>query len=313
MEKSSTLRRLLEEHCLAAVQKDGLLLKDVPEALKTPEVCLAAVRRGYQGWQALEYVPESAKTPELCLYAVQRNGYALKFVPEALKTPELCLDAVQSNRYALKFVPEALKTPELCLAAVQQHGWALEHVPEALKTPELCLPAVGYGEGRAFKHIPELFLKNPDFCRVVVQQEGWDFTSKFVTWTSELCLVAVQQSCRALKYVPEKLKTWDLCLTVVKEYPNTLAYVPKKFITPEFYQAAVQQISVDIDGYAEIKQPSDLPREGRCSGCEKAQVECFKCRLDYAWASAEEEEEYYGVDTTDWALTDDEKEVFGRW
>jgi hypothetical protein len=34
----------------------------------------------------LEYVPEELKTPELCLAAVQQNMYALKFVPENLQT-----------------------------------------------------------------------------------------------------------------------------------------------------------------------------------------------------------------------------------
>jgi hypothetical protein len=32
-------------------------------------------------------VPETLKTPELCLAAIQMHGSALEFVPEALKTP----------------------------------------------------------------------------------------------------------------------------------------------------------------------------------------------------------------------------------
>jgi hypothetical protein len=50
-------------------------------------------------------VPDALKTPELCLVAVQNEGEALEYVPEALKTPELCLAAVQNDGKALQYVP----------------------------------------------------------------------------------------------------------------------------------------------------------------------------------------------------------------
>jgi len=46
------------------------LLKDVPEALRTPELCLAAQRTawldayGYNAGQLFEHVPEALRTPE---------------------------------------------------------------------------------------------------------------------------------------------------------------------------------------------------------------------------------------------------------
>ena len=70
----------------------------------------------------LEYVPEKLKTPELCRAAIENSGWALRYVPEKLKTPELCLLAVQNEGHALQYVPEKLKTPELCLLAVENGG-----------------------------------------------------------------------------------------------------------------------------------------------------------------------------------------------
>jgi hypothetical protein len=55
----------------------------LPDALKTAEICLAAVQ---QDGRALDYVPEELKTQELCLAAVQQYGYAFRYVPDALKT-----------------------------------------------------------------------------------------------------------------------------------------------------------------------------------------------------------------------------------
>lgn len=46
---------------------------------------------------ALMYVPEALKTTELCLEAVRHNANALKHVPEKLKTLELCLEAVRHD------------------------------------------------------------------------------------------------------------------------------------------------------------------------------------------------------------------------
>ena len=56
----------------------------------------------------LAHVPEELKTPEVCLAAVKNAGRALAFVPDALKTPDFCLAAVRSNGCALEYVPDEL-------------------------------------------------------------------------------------------------------------------------------------------------------------------------------------------------------------
>ena len=70
---------------------------------------------------AFKYVPEALKTPELCLLAVHMNGWALEFVPEALKTSDLCLIAVQLYGNTLEFVPDEFKTPEICQVCVYEY------------------------------------------------------------------------------------------------------------------------------------------------------------------------------------------------
>jgi hypothetical protein len=99
--------------CLAAVKQNGLVLRYVPDSLRTKEVSLAAVE---QDGRALEYVPEALKTEDMCLAAVKEDGRALKYVPAALKTADMCLAAVKQDDWALRYVPEALKA-DICLAA----------------------------------------------------------------------------------------------------------------------------------------------------------------------------------------------------
>lgn len=91
------------EDYLERVQQNGLALQDVPEELRTPELCKLAVQ---QDGLALEDVPEELRTPELYKLAVQQDGWALKFVPEELRTYKLSLEAVKSNSAALLFVPK---------------------------------------------------------------------------------------------------------------------------------------------------------------------------------------------------------------
>ena len=79
------------------------------EEITTKKQALAAVKGNYR---LLEYVPKKFITPELYLAAVKK-GYELYNVPEELKTPEICLAAVKQNYRALKYVPEELRTPEI--------------------------------------------------------------------------------------------------------------------------------------------------------------------------------------------------------
>lgn len=65
------------EATLAAVQQRGRALQHIPEILQReqPEIALAAFRRNRRS--TLQFVPEALRTPELCLTAVQEDGRAL--------------------------------------------------------------------------------------------------------------------------------------------------------------------------------------------------------------------------------------------
>jgi hypothetical protein len=252
---------------------DGYLLKFVPEALKTPEVCRAAV---YNGGAALEYVPEALKTAEMCLEAVslelkngpffsfEYGGHLLRFVPEALKTPELCRAAVENEGSALEYVPESLKDEELCRTAVQcghqlfmgsdweGYGSALKFVPPTLRTGELCHDAViNYG---SFADAPDT-VKTAGFCLAVLAKR-WDKETVNAVpdalKTAVFYLEAVKQQPRVFKYVPDALKTSEMCRAAVeKDGGNTasflwepramLQYVPARLKTPELCLLAVKQ------------------------------------------------------------------------
>jgi hypothetical protein len=89
--------------------------------------------------RVLKEMPEELKTQELCFEAVKENGAALAHVPEHLRTPELCLEAVKQNGGALQYVPWGqinLSVPakvEFCIDVVKKDDWTLQFVPETLR------------------------------------------------------------------------------------------------------------------------------------------------------------------------------------
>ena len=96
-----------------------MALLDVPDELRTEEICLEAVK---QNGMVLQFLHIKLKTVEVCLEAVKSSGRALEYVSESLKTAEVCLEAVKSRGLVLKDVPERLKTAEMCFHAVRKHG-----------------------------------------------------------------------------------------------------------------------------------------------------------------------------------------------
>ena len=68
---------------LEVVEKDGMNLGDVPEELKTVELCEVAVK---DFPYALQYVPEELKTLEMCSVALSQGYLAAElleaFVPD---------------------------------------------------------------------------------------------------------------------------------------------------------------------------------------------------------------------------------------
>ena len=81
---------LTEDICLTAVNKDIDALENVPDALKTEALYLAALaKHGLKGAYKFQYFPEAMKTEAVCIAAVQTHGTAFKYVPEAVKTEAL--------------------------------------------------------------------------------------------------------------------------------------------------------------------------------------------------------------------------------
>ena len=77
------------------------------------------------GW-SLRWVPDSLRTPDMCYAALRQSGLALQWVPAHVLTDEMCLCAVQQDGWALQFVSaeQQRRCPAIAAAAIAQHDYA---------------------------------------------------------------------------------------------------------------------------------------------------------------------------------------------
>lgn len=219
------------------------LFETLPEDRKTAEVCRFAIKKSAFN---IEFVPEAMKTPELCLAAaVKRNGLVLEAVPGELRTPQICraaLKAVDSADYKiLPYIPypdiclEGLKkfgmsfvdkfeifasiapevmTGELALHGVGMDASCLSLVPVELRTEAVCLRAVS-GDGILLHEVPEELR------------------------TERVCEAAVSSNYLALEYVPKHLKTDRLCGMALERDPLAIRFFNPEQLTPEVCNRAL--------------------------------------------------------------------------
>mmetsp|Transcript_131050 Transcript_131050/g.252452 ORF Transcript_131050/g.252452 Transcript_131050/m.252452 type:complete len:700 (-) Transcript_131050:49-2148(-) len=132
------------EYALAAIRRNGLMLRFIPEALQSNlEFIMEAVQ--LQG-EALEYASKELQaTLEVVTAAVQQNGDALRHAAPFLRSERsVVLAAVEKNGIALRFAPDDLKADhEVALAAVETCGMALQHVhPDMASLHDVAITAL---------------------------------------------------------------------------------------------------------------------------------------------------------------------------
>jgi hypothetical protein len=244
---------------LADIQQCGLMLKFIPDTLRTLEICMIAVK---QNVDALQFVPKELRNHELYIIALKQKGSTLRFILEKNRNCVLCKIAVQQYGSALQYVPEKLRTPEICMIAVGKDGYALQYVPEIHITHEICMIAVKQEE-YALRHVPEIH-KTFELCMIAVKQNG--SVLKYVPKihkTFELCLIAIshiddEHGEKILEFIPEKLRTHDICKAVVQNGGYDLEYVPEIHRTYEICMIAVKHDGTAIEYVPEIHRTYEI-------------------------------------------------------
>ena len=145
--------------CLLAVRSLGEALQYVPEPLIDEEMAYAAVSNG--GW--LGNVPQALRTKDVCWAAVKHKPSSITLVPSKLRTKELITTAVELDWHAIREV--ARPSRKLLMIAFDQSPLAIEYFPEKWKTPDICRSA--------FERDATSIIFFPPDCASPSMVEGW--------------------------------------------------------------------------------------------------------------------------------------------
>ena len=164
------------EVCRAAVEEDGWQLKNVPEEVKTPELCRKALETeagfGNDRFRLIQHIP----SPEVCMEVLKEcrennpeelygvavairpevmngemadfllplDGRCISVLPVHLQTQKRVLVAAETSGMSAVGrggVPKSLLTPEVYVRCAAHSRESLMMIPWAERSPEVCLMA----------------------------------------------------------------------------------------------------------------------------------------------------------------------------
>ncbi|PWY55649.1 hypothetical protein DGG96_11130 [Legionella qingyii] len=173
----------------------------IPRYLRTPEVCLSAVKKS---WENIGMVPNDPSYKAVFLEGIQVNWRTFFYLSEAQQQDEEILAALKNKWFALglKSFPKQFDIQELWRLGIGLDESLFMKLPMEKCTPQICLAAVK---------------KKPSLIRQVPNQ-------LFL----EVCIEWVRNDSMALAYVPDTLKE-----KVIE------AVTPEKILSADFRSVAL--------------------------------------------------------------------------
>lgn len=203
-----------KEVALAAVQKDGFLMKWIQTPLKEDSEIIeaAVINQPY----TLQYISQYSLTTEICWIAVRQEKYCIKFVPPALQTMDMvsfCADDEDAYGFAdyiaLEYLTKTI-VARLCAA----HAWCIRYIPAEKLSYAVCKQVI-VKDGECIQFIP---------ARLMSPRLLW---------------LAIRSKPTVIEFIPDNLKTMSICKYIV-ETIGKLQYIPIQFRTPSFCEKAVR-------------------------------------------------------------------------
>jgi len=229
------------ELCLASIQKDGSAVRFVADPFRTPQLLRCAVRNG-----GLPFLRDNERTPELSHEGMSIDGLALRALSEPERTKDVCRAAISQNGLALAFVPSAIlaANPDMYIIAVARTCAALRLVPSEFQTSTVVFVALEQNALIAFPHIRKM----TDEYRKAAVNSNWRVLGLLAPRerTPEICKFALDQSSRALEWVPEQVQRANpaFVFAALNDDGLTLEFVVK--CTEEFCDIAVAQTGLAL-------------------------------------------------------------------
>lgn len=195
-----------EEAILAAVRKDGGVVRHLKDSQRTEEVCIAAIEENVA---VLGYLPTSLRTKKVCEVALKKDARLLREVPREMLTKEMCMEVVGRDGRALSAIPREMRTAEVCMRAVGQNGEALGDVPESVRTAEMETIAL-MSDAKALRYVKNGGTEKQRMQAVQANWEALEYVPKRER-TERMCIAALLQNDEATRWI----STWTPAMTMI--------------------------------------------------------------------------------------------------
>ena len=109
-------------------------------------------------------------------------------------------------------------------------SWSPMLIEEYMKDPENRKIAVEY-RGDNLQYIPGDYA-DADLCaRALLAPNSWAAIAiPYDVWTEKMARIAVRQNGRLMKYVPDRIRTFEWCCAIVAEDPLCIKWIPDPYI-----------------------------------------------------------------------------------
>jgi len=203
---------LLKNPFLTKVKKDGMQLKDAPNALKNDkDVVLAAVM---QNGMSLQYADSTLRRNEkIVTAAIQNNGCSLEFAAHEFKSQTSIVEkAIQFDSDALKYADDSVKiNRDFLMRVMSKSKKILQYAKEEIKNDKTFVLQVLALHGEAFEYVSGVMQDDEEVLMRALKKDH----------------TAVQYASQRLQNLPRvKEAVRDRWLKHISLYPGSLRGAP---------------------------------------------------------------------------------------
>ena len=229
-----------KEQQLLFIKEDYKNIKYIPRKFLSEQVILEAVKINTF---VVKHIPAKFLSKKVQLAVVKRTGSLIDCIPEKLLSEQVCIEAIKNCDFAIKHVPPTLLSENVCFAAVKHDGYALICLYDKgiIPSEKVQLAAVKRC-GDVLENICKAGTPTEEMCLAAVKNNGrairyvpQEFLSKQIQST------ALKQNGLAVKYIQTEKLSEEICLEAVTENGLAMQYVPPIFQTKQMQITALKQ------------------------------------------------------------------------
>lgn len=254
-----------KQMCENAVSSCGSIIEYIPDEYKTPDIYLLAAQNDAY---VMQKMPIELIDAHFCIEVIRKKGVdALSSLPKSLKSGSFYTELVKEQPELIWSIPKAGHTVAVSRAVILAMGFCstaeavranpklLSQLHTSLYDYDTCLAFVQSdyfekqmdGDDYGFntdsdRENGRLYLENHYY---------WHYSLKHILKWPDICDIVVDKLPICIRYIDDKILTYNMCLKAVNGNYRMLSYVPNRYKSHELCFAAFEKDPYSIEDFTE--------------------------------------------------------------